>query len=255
MVLDKLNEPGNKPLPLLKLALLKQMLNHMRNDYGQLETLVESVQKRILDIQRNKDIKPEVVERRVNEVRQEAEKQAVEGLRRVGASCDLIKANEHWWTRRAVMQRARFFPEVAVDDYSAEPALMRQLAVETAEDTRRLRVMEELGRTPPVQLAERVRDAVELSDIALAFLVHRESQSRRYADQNEQARTINAVGVALQDLQLPELEQAEALIEEATTLRDRAMNRFAEVFKGRTNSLGKIKDGLRARRQQATAQA
>lgn len=253
MARDKLQEPDNKPLPLLKLAHLQDVLNSMRNNYGKLETLVESVQKNILDIQQDKTTKTDIIEQRVNAVREAADKKAVETLRALLQSRDLLAANEHWWTRQGVMQRARFFSPPPSTEYTRSEWELRTIAVETAEDTRHLRVMEELARTPSIKLAERAREAVELEAVALAHHIHLETHSRRYADTNEKARTVNAVSAALQGLQLAELQQAEALIEEASALLDRAKNRYAEVFKGRYSPMNKIKQGLRARQQQAAA--
>lgn len=172
-------------------------------------------------------------------MREESEKKAAELLRTIKASADRVKASERWWQRDAVLRRARFHGEYAADDFDSS-GQQRRLAVEQTEQVTHARWMTELSKTPATLLPEYAPDAIAANNPALAYRVWNEAHERQYSHNSERARTVTAVGNVLATLALPEVEQAQARLEEADGLMERAKNRYAEVFRGVHSSMNKI---------------
>lgn len=252
MALDKLQPSDDKPLPLLKLAHLKSMVVGMAAAYGKLEDIIEEVLKRVLAIQQNKELRADIIEQRVIDERASAEGKAVELLRKLKESHGLILGAERWWQRDSVLRRSRFYGEYPAEDFD-DRGQQRSLAVEQVEQVTQTRWMTELAKVPYALLAEYARDAVAMNNPALVYRVWSETQGRNYGHNSERARTVTAVGNVIGELALPEVEQAQRNIEEASGLMERATHRYQEVFRGVRNPVNKIKQGLRARQRQAAA--
>ncbi len=231
---------------------LKAASEGATNLMNEINSSLEELAPKLIELRVNKDGKfsQDYITKETMKLNQAAKDGPLTNLGKLKAMHEQVNSSASHFTKDAILSRQQYFdefkpehaPVTSGDKMTAE---LLKLQHSTAEDTRRTRLITEIGRLPNAAIATEIKSALETNDLMKLSVAIQEHRVRNYGEDSGSSKaSVKAIDDAMKALDFPEFNSAQTYISNVEEAYREASMTYDKVVKGKNTAVDKIALGL-----------